>query len=92
MTTPRANHLTIALPAFKVATRKQGVWLQVVEALRAEPGQTATYSQILDLLGVRGDAQAAGLVRAALSDLISGSIARAPKVERISRGQYRLVG
>jgi hypothetical protein len=91
ITVPRANHLTIALPPFEVATRKQGVWVQVVEALRGEPELTASYSRILDLLGVRGDAHGAHLVRAALSDLISQSIVRAPKVERVARGRYRLV-
>ena len=88
---PRANQLTFALPSFEVATRKPGVWVQVVEALRGEPKQTATYSRILDLLGLRGDAHGASLVRASLSDLISGSIAQAPKVERVAKGLYRLV-
>jgi hypothetical protein len=90
MATPRANHLTIALPSFQVPTRKLGIWVQIVELLREAPGQTATYGELLDLLGVRGDAHDAGLVRAALSDLISGSIARAPKVERVARGRYHL--
>jgi hypothetical protein len=47
ITVPRANHLTIALPPFEVATRKQGVWVQVVEALRGEPELTAFWQFVL---------------------------------------------
>jgi len=87
---PRANRPTVPLPPFTVVTRNKRIWAEVVEALRGEPNQTATYGRLLDLLGVRGDAQGSHEVRSALSAMISGSVPLAPKVERLARGVYQL--
>jgi hypothetical protein len=57
---------------------------------RGEPNKTASYSRLLDLLGVRGNTLGARNTRRALSSLILGEFASAPRVERVSRGQYRL--
>ena len=88
---PRANHLTISLPEFNVKTRNKQVWHQIVRALKSEPSNTASYGRLVELLGVRGDAEGARQVRAALSALISGSVPLAPTVKRVGRGVYQLV-
>ena len=95
MKVPRANRTLLSLPEFVVPARATHwgdlIWHRIVAALRGEPNQTASYSRLLDLLGVRGDAQDARNARRALSSLILGEIEGAPRVERVSRGQYRLV-
>ena len=95
MKAPRANRILLPLPEFIVpalATRWDDlVSHRIVEALRGEPNQTASYSRLLDLLGVRGNALGARNTRRAMSSLILGEIFGVPRVVRVSRGQYRLV-
>jgi len=92
---PRANRQTVQLPAFAAPARRLGhldlTWLEVVTALQAKEGNTATYSEILEALGCRGDADRARRVRRALSNLITREIRTAPEIQRISKGLYRLI-
>ena len=94
MKVPRANQTLLPLPEFVVPARASYwddfLWHRIVEALRGEPNKTASYSRLLDLLGVRGNALGARNTRRALSSLILGEFASAPRVERVSRGQYQL--
>jgi hypothetical protein len=94
MVVPRKNHLPISLPPFVVGAREQQVVVmaagRVVAALRSQPSRSATYSQLLELLGVDGDAAGARTVRKALTCLIADEMKDTPRVSRIGRGAYQL--
>ncbi len=95
MAAPRANRILLPLPEFTLPTRAASwdevTWHRIVTALRGEPGKAASYARLLEMLGVTGDAQGARSVRKAVSSLILGAVPGAPRVERVARGQYRLV-
>jgi len=91
---PRANQAFLPLPEFIVPTQAAHwddlLWHRIVEALRGDPNKTASHSRLLDLPGFRGNVLGARNTRRALSSLILGEIVGAPRVERVSRRQYRL--